>query len=411
MRRTLWSPPSTRPSRWLHPIPSHSQRWQETLARFLTPLTLWICVSVILRYGYFGDSRLALGPSSSRLVEAGSLFVKQIEVKDYYNSEVLVYAFDEKPEHTVLANWSASNFLVVAAYTRKGYSLWLNKGSTIRMSWEAPTRYLNKLEGVVIKGERRFKRLQPKQASLNAIADPEIIYGKEAEYLIEEDDRYHIGVLNMNGGNIILTMHVNVSAMVYDTSKAKKLCSTANGLCRLSLLFPHTHYLTLMTTNNGVRGDWSVEVSFVARALTYIALLGFIVAVIFLILRYLGACGGSDHNQSTNVITDTYHTSIVATSREVTETEPMMPVKSMTYGTNEDEDDDNESRASSTSSEELYDEKLCVICYDELRNCFFIPCGHCATCYDCAQRIMEGDSKVCPICRRLIHKPRRLFHS
>ncbi|XP_054798751.1 E3 ubiquitin-protein ligase APD2-like [Prosopis cineraria] len=411
MRRTFWSPPSTRPHRWLHSTPSHSQRWQENLARFLTPLTLWICVSVILRYGYFGDSRLVLGPGSSRLVEAGSVFVKQIEVKDYYNSEVLVYALEEKPELIVQANWSASNFLVVAAYSRKGFSLWLNRGSTIRMGWEAPARYLNQLEGVVIKGERKFERLQPKQTSLDAIADPGTIYGKGAEYLVEEDDRYHIGVQNMNGGNVILTMNVNVSAMVYDTSKAKKLCSTANGLCRLSLLFPHTHYLTLMTTNNGVHGDWSVEVSFVARVLTYIALLGFIVAVIFLILRYLGACG-DDRDQSTNVMSDTYHTSVVTTSREVTETEPMLPVKTKIYGTNEEEDDDdNESRASSTSSEELYDEKLCVICYDELRNCFFIPCGHCATCYDCAQRIMDGDSKVCPICRRLIHKPRRLFHS
>ncbi|KAI9106760.1 hypothetical protein K1719_022288 [Acacia pycnantha] len=410
MRRTLWLSPSTRSHRWLHPTPSHSQRWQETLARLLTPLIIWLCVSVILRYGYFGDSRLALGPSSSRLVEAGSVFVKQIEVKDDYNSDVLVYAFDEKPELTVLANWSASNFLVVAAYSRKGFSLWLNKGSSIRMRWEAPTRYLNQLEGVVIKGETEFKRLQPKQTFLNAVADPEIIYGKEAEYLIEEDDRYHIGVLNMNGRNIILTMHVNVSAMVYDTSKAKKLCSTANGLCRLRLLFPHTHYLTLMTTNNGVLGDWSVEVSFVARALTYIALLGFIVAVIVLILRYLGVCG-DDRDQSTNVTTVTYRTSTVATSSGVTETEPLMPVKTMTYGTNEEDDDDNESIASSTSSEELYDEKLCVICYDEARNCFFIPCGHCATCYDCAQRIMDGDSKVCPICRRLVHKPRRLFHS
>ncbi|KAL4611838.1 hypothetical protein ACB092_08G154600 [Castanea dentata] len=26
-------------------------------------------------------------------------------------------------------------------------------------------------------------------------------------------------------------------------------------------------------------------------------------------------------------------------------------------------------------------------------------------------RIMEGEKKVCPICRRLIHKLRRLFHS
>lgn len=73
------------------------------------------------------------------------------------------------------------------------------------------------------------------------------------------------------------------------------------------------------------------------------------------------------------------------TTREVTETDPVIPEKSVrfTYGTNNKEDD---AVSSSSSSEDLYDAKLCVICYDEQRNCFFVPCGHCATCYDCAQR-------------------------
>ena len=40
--------------------------------------------------------------------------------------------------------------------------------------------------------------------------------GKEAEYNVEEDNIYHIGVLNMNSRNIILTMKVNVLAKVHD---------------------------------------------------------------------------------------------------------------------------------------------------------------------------------------------------
>ncbi|WVZ17983.1 hypothetical protein V8G54_005305 [Vigna mungo] len=68
--------------------------------------------------------------------------------------------------------------------------------------------------------------------------------------MVEEDDRYHIGVLNMNAKNIILTMEVNVSAKVYDTTKAKKMCSTENGPCRLSFFFPDTHYVILTAANN-----------------------------------------------------------------------------------------------------------------------------------------------------------------
>lgn len=74
--------------------------------------------------------------------------------------------------------------------------------------------------------------------------------GKEAKYIVEEDDRYDIGILNMNARNIILTMNVNVSAKVYDTTKAKKMCSIGkNGSCKLGLLFPIT-YVILTTPKN-----------------------------------------------------------------------------------------------------------------------------------------------------------------
>lgn len=105
-------------------------------------------------------------------------------------------------------------------------------------------------------------------------------------------------------------------------------------------------------------------------------------------LKYLGAC-----NDETTVINSN------TTFREIswrTETDPILPEKSVrqTYGTTAEEDDDDaETGSSSSSSEDLYDAKLCVICYDDQRNCFFVPCGHCATCYDCAQRYKQEEKK------------------
>ncbi|KAK3019995.1 hypothetical protein RJ639_003343, partial [Escallonia herrerae] len=123
---------------------------------------------------------------------------------------------------------------------------------------------------------------------------------------------------------------------------------------------------------------------------------------------------------------DTEVTLAQATSTETNWLLPKDPI-SRRYGTCEE---DLESGKCSGSSEELYDGRICIICYEEQRNCFFIPCGHCATCYVCAQRsmlvgssyvtkilstndlteitglrrIMDGDSKTCPVCRRLVHK-------
>lgn len=30
--------------------------------------------------------------------------------------------------------------------------------------------------------------------------------------------------------------------------------------------------------------------------------------------------------------------------------------------------------------------RLCVICFDAPKDCFFIPCGHCASCFTCGIR-------------------------
>ncbi|GER30941.1 RING/U-box superfamily protein [Striga asiatica] len=84
------------------------------------------------------------------------------------------------------------------------------------------------------------------------------------------------------------------------------------------------------------------------------------------------------------------------------------------YGTinNSDEEDLLESgklrNCCSSSSEDLYDAKICVICYDHQRNCFFVPCGHCISCIPCAKRIISGEIKSCPICRTFINKVAKL---
>lgn len=214
---------------------------------------------------------------------------------------------------------------------------------------------------------------------------------------------------------------------MYDITKAKSMCSTIKGSCRLNLLFPNTQFVILTTPNNVSshlymifsikihdfftqltlmdnvitgRSCWMVHWAFfcgscgnlrfdfrycielkfclilnlsVARLLD-VLFTGFVVIIIFLVLKYLGACEGDNEVHVEEI-----------TPREVTETHPLMPEKlfRLTYGTGEE---DAESGISSSSSEDLYDGKICTICYDEPRNCFFVPCGHCATCYDCAKR-------------------------
>ncbi|KAE9461884.1 hypothetical protein C3L33_06187, partial [Rhododendron williamsianum] len=284
----------------LEPLRFHTrnpQRCQESLA-----------LSVTLKYGYYGNRHLVLGPSSSRLLEASSVFVKQIQVRDEYEKGVSLYGFSEKPELSLEKNWS-------------GFALWLNKGSNLRIRWEAQTSCLGQLEVSIIKG-------------------------REAEYAIEEDDKYYLRIVNANPRSIIMVVNVNVSSKIYDTTTAESMCSTTNGSCRLDLLFPNTQYVAVTTPNNGELGEWYIELSFVARVVTYIAILGFVIIIIFLILKFLGACDG-DHTPEEET-----------QARQVTEADPLIPEKlfRLPYGTG---DEDDLESGSSSSSEDLYDGKIC----------------------------------------------------
>lgn len=83
--------------------------------------TSWsdFAVSVTLRYGYYADRQMLLGPSSSRLMKASSVFVEQVEVRDDDKKGVILYGFYEKPELIVETNWSLSDYMIVAPYSRK----------------------------------------------------------------------------------------------------------------------------------------------------------------------------------------------------------------------------------------------------------------------------------------------------
>ncbi|KAL9684189.1 hypothetical protein QQ045_021623 [Rhodiola kirilowii] len=73
---------------------------------------------------------------------------------------------------------------------------------------------------------------------------------KESEYTIDDDDKYYVGFTNTNSKSIILTVHLNVSSKMYDTSKATSVCSAVHGSCRLQLAFPSPKYITVSTLND-----------------------------------------------------------------------------------------------------------------------------------------------------------------
>ena len=54
------------------------------------------------------------------------------------------------------------------------------------------------------------------------------------------------------------------------------------------------------------------------------------------------------------------------------------------------------------------EERLCKICMENQISFVFIPCGHFTTCENCA---VNGDLKICPMCRKQIIKRLKTFLS
>ncbi|TYI89061.1 hypothetical protein E1A91_D03G027800v1 [Gossypium mustelinum] len=148
------------------------------------------------------------------------------------------------------------------------------------------------------------------------------------------------------------------------------MCSILNAMSQLNLHHDNSQSISLSSKDEDPV-EWCDALNFFARLAAYIAILE------------------------------------VTRSVTVSETDRLWPEKTepMTYGTCEDDVE----TGSCSSGEDLYNARICVICYDEQRNCFFVPCGHCATCYECALRIYDEENKVCPVCRRIIGKVRKLF--
>ncbi|KAI8018934.1 E3 ubiquitin-protein ligase APD1 [Camellia lanceoleosa] len=184
-----------------------------------------------------------------------------------------------------------------------------------------------------------------------------------------------------------------------DRNRFMNMSSTIDRHTSLRLQMFSTQYAILFKSNQDDHGESYLALFFVVRLVLYVSILALLVIVVALIIKYLGDYGN-------DFIIDNTTTS---------ETNHLLPKEapiSFSYGTCENEEDvekEGKRKSSGNSSDELYDGKICIICYEEPRNCFFVPCGHCATCHVCAHRIMDEESRTCPVCRRLIRRVKRLF--
>lgn len=149
--------------------------------------------------------------------------------------------------------------------------------------------------------------------------------------------------------------------------------------------------------STGFGGEYKLLLDFYICLVTNATAVVLFMLIIALIVKLLRKSNGDDEEGEDGAIVKANENSRLLSSNE----EVLFP----SYGTSTEEDRYclESGEGGLWSSEDLYDGKICVICYDDETNCFFVPCGHSVACHTCANRILNEESKSCPICRGLVH--------
>ncbi|KAJ8898924.1 hypothetical protein K2173_008417 [Erythroxylum novogranatense] len=390
----------------------------DTWSCVIIVLTFWFFVSLTLILGVYGPSSLSLGPDSSVFIEPNPWFVQSIKVSqsDDVNPGLKLYGFYDSPSLDVVKNWSKNYSVSAQPDSHKEWIYYLNEGSEISISYKIASPS-SSIFLVVAQGNEGLAQWLEDPTYPNTTLSWNVIQGSGViQQKVWQSSVYYVAVGNMNSEEVEVEMNIKLRALVYNTSEAYYKCTFANGQCSLNVLFPSGN-VAVLTSPSSEQGsasdDWNVKLSYGPRWATYI------VGIVGMSLLMLAAFN------FLNKFRGMHEETAAAQFREVAQARaPLLSQKDddlsswgSSYDSASNDEADLEEFLSTNSLEGKpardgengnNTRRLCAICFDAPRDCFFLPCGHCVACFDCGTRIAEADG-TCPICRKNMKKVRKIF--
>ncbi|KAJ6755255.1 hypothetical protein OIU79_027795 [Salix purpurea] len=364
---------------------------------------VWSCFAVLIAFWFFASLTIILGYYGSSL-NAGELGKPK--------PGPILYGFHKPPPLDVEITWTQEHDAAVPKDLHKEWVLFLNKGSKVDISYSIKSPVASPLSLVIARGPESLIEWIDDPSYPNTTLSWNIIYGNGS--ILQEiptSSTYYIAVGNMNSEEVKVELKFTVKSLIYDISQAYYSCPLSNHLCSLQLflLGTTTAVLTAPGPTEGVSNeDWYVKLSYSPRWIIYIIGSGVMTALLLLALRLCNWCRPSGR--------DRYQVGEIQSERTplISQKDDDSSSWGSSYDSNSHEEEDLEKwlainyleGKSVAEGENL--RRLCVICFDALRDCFFLPCGHCAACFTCGTRIAE-EVGACPICRRSLKKVRKIF--
>ncbi|XP_062085175.1 E3 ubiquitin-protein ligase APD2-like isoform X2 [Humulus lupulus] len=365
---------------------------------FIVLVTFWFLAFTTLILGYYGSSNFQLGPKCSLLIQTNSLFVHSFKVEELKEAKpgLVLYGFYERPPLDVEFTWTETHNTSIPLNFHMEWIYFLNEGSRIDVVFHIKSSGSLPLLLAIAEGRESLVEWAGDPSYPSTTLSWNIIYGSgKIEQEITKSSSYYITLGNLNSEEVEVELEFTIKALLYNTTKSYYRCSLGNHLCSLKLSFLGTNTVVLTSPDhneNSPTGDeWYVKLSYRPRWLTYFIGSGRVdperTSLIFPIPKEDVQSLGSSYD---------------SLSREEEDLEWLMGESSLEgYEAIDGEENNNNNNNNNPRL-------LCIICFDSPRDCFFLPCGHCAACFTCATRIAE-DAGICPICRRKTKKVRNVY--
>ncbi|XP_071724254.1 E3 ubiquitin-protein ligase APD2-like [Rutidosis leptorrhynchoides] len=369
-------------------------------------LTFWLFASMTMILGFYGSMNVQLGPNCSRLLKTNPFFVQTIKVQglDELKSGPVLYGFYKAPALDVEISWNESHNTFVPEWV-----YYLNQGSKVDISYIVKSKNSLPLSLVIAQGKESLAEWIGDPSYPNTTLSWNIISGTgNIQQQISMPCNYYIAVGNLNSEEVEVELELRVKALVYDTRKAYHRCSLINHLCSLKLFLLGTNVAVLTSPGPPqypIDENWYVKLSYGPRWIIYFVGTGVLTAIILLVLllcniyqnrRQQQGSGGVETETGAPLLTSQKDDDLSSwgSSHEYNSQDEDDLLPSSKHGDHQANDDNLR--------------RLCAICWDAPRECFFLPCGHCVACFTCATRIADEEG-ICPVCRRKMKKVRKIF--
>ncbi|XP_022745118.1 uncharacterized protein LOC111295729 [Durio zibethinus] len=390
---------------------------EDTWSCIIVLLTFWFFVSMTLILGVYAAENIRLGPNCSLLIQPNPVFVQSVKVEemDDIKPGLKLYGFYKSPSLDVVTTWSETYTATVPADSHKEWIHYLNKGSQVNISYNVNS-VASSVFLIIAQGSEGLSQWLEEPTYPNTTLSWNIVHGSG---MIEQDiyrsSSYYIALGNLNSEDVEVELNFTVRAFIYNTTEAYYGCTFTNGLCSLSILFPLGNSVVL--TSPGLEqttsaDDWPVRLSYGPRWITYIVGIGGMTAIMLVVFNFLNKFQFTREDE-TSV---RYQEIDSARAPLLLHKDDDISSWGSSYDSvSSDEADLEDFIAGSLEGTSIKDDensnntrRLCAICFDAPRDCFFLPCGHCVACYACGTRIAEA-AGTCPICHRNMRKVRKIF--